>query len=194
MESNIRKHIETKINESLTDDEFELFFTLVELVEVKKKQQIVVEGQHSKFLFFVEKGTLHSFVTDEQGENHSIQFGFEGHWIADLYSFLSDRPAIFTIETLEVTTLLAIKQTDFEYVCRQVSKFEHFFRILIQNAYVNSQQRIAKTFSEDAGNRYLALIKQQPDLLQRVPQYLIASYLGIKPESLSRIRKSYLKK
>lgn len=114
--------------------------------------------------------------------------------MADLYSFLSDRPAIFTIEALETTTLFAIKQTDFENTCRQVPKFEHFFRILIQNAYVNSQQRIAKTFSQDAGNRYLALIKQQPDLLQRVPQYLIASYLGIKPESLSRIRKNYLKK
>lgn len=111
-----------------------------------------------------------------------------------MYSFLSDRPAIFTIEALEATTILAIKQTDFERVCRKIPKFEHFFRILIQNAYVNSQQRIVKTFSEDAGNRYLALIKQQPDLLQRVPQYLIASYLGIKPESLSRIRKNYLKK
>jgi CRP-like cAMP-binding protein len=194
MSINIRKHIETKINESLTDKEFDQFFKLSEFVEVKKKQQIVVEGQQSKFLFFIEKGTLHSFVTDEQGENHTIQFGFEGHWIADLYSFLSDKPAIFTIEALEATTLFAIRQTDFERICRQVPKFEHFFRILIQNAYVNSQQRIAKTFSEDAGNRYLALIKQQPDLLQRVPQYLVASYLGIKPESLSRIRKSYLKK
>jgi CRP-like cAMP-binding protein len=78
--------------------------------------------------------------------------------------------------------------------CRNIPKFEHFFRILLQNAYIHSQQRIAKTFSEDAEHRYVALLQQQPDLTQRVPQYLIASYLGIKPQSLSRIRQGRIKK
>ena len=81
-----------------------------------------------------------------------------------------------------------IQYSDFEKACKEIPKFESFFRILVQNGYLSSLQRIAKSFTDDAEQRYLSLIKQQPDLEQRVPQYLVASYLGIKPQSLSRIR------
>lgn len=95
---------------------------------------------------------------------------------------------------MEETEILAISKTNFEKALQDIPKFERFFRILIQNAYIQSQHRIAKNYSDDAEHRYLALIKQQPDLLQRVPQYLVASYLGIKPQSLSRIRQNLSKK
>ena len=105
-----------------------------------------------------------------------------------MFSFFSGKPAIFNIEAIEAATLYTMKYSDFEKACKEIPKFETFFRILVQNAYLSSLQRIAKNFTDDAEKRYLLLIKQQPDLQQRFPQYLVASYLGIKPQSLNRIR------
>ena len=156
--------------------------------------QVVNEARVSRNLYFVDRGVTHTFIVNKKGEVHTVQFGFEGYWIGDMYSFFSGNPAIFNVETLEATMLFAMKQADFEKACEQIPKFEMFFRILVQNGYLSSLQRIAKSFSEDAEQRYLSLIKRQPDLPQRVPQYLVASYLGIKPQSLSRIRQKIVKK
>ena len=191
---NIRKNIETKINQKLTDAEFEKLREWFSPIHVEKKEQFVNEGQISRNVYFVDAGATHTFISDKKGEIHTVQFGFEGYWIGDMYSFFSGNPAIFTVETLEPTTLFAMKHVDFEKACSQIPKFEHFFRILIQNGYLSSLQRIAAGFSEDAEERYLSLIKKQPDLPQRVPQYLVASYLGIQPQSLSRFRQNLLKK
>ncbi len=194
MRSRIKNNIEQKLNQTLTEYEYETFQSFLVPIKIEKKSQLVFEDKVCKYLYFVEQGVLHSYLTDDNGENHTIQFGFEGHWISDLYSFVSNTPATFNIEALEETEILAISKTNFEKALQDIPKFERFFRILIQNAYIQSQHRIAKNYSDDAEHRYLALIKQQPDLLQRVPQYLIASYLGIKPQSLSRIRQNLSKK
>lgn len=190
----IRENIELKINQKLTEEEFRSFFTLLSSESFSKKDIVVSEGEICSNIYFIESGSLHSYLTDTQGEVHSIQFGFEGYWISDLYSFLSDKPGLFTIEALENTQVYSLSKVNFEKACDEIPKFERFFRILIQNAYVNSQQRLALTFSEDAERRYLDLIKKQPLIFQKVPQYIIASYLGIKPQSLSRIRKKLVKK
>lgn len=194
MENNIRKNIESKLNQKLTNEEFEQLSEWFVPIQLEKKEQFIVEGKICRNLYFVDTGATHTFIIDKKGEVHTVQFGFEGYWIGDMYSFFSGNPAIFNVETLELTTLFAMKHIDFEKACSQISKFEYFFRILVQNGYLNSLQRIAKSFSEDAEQRYLSLIKKQPDLPQRVPQYLVASYLGIKPQSLSRIRQNLLKK
>ena len=194
MQNNIRKNIETKINQKLTEVEFEKLSKWFVPIQLEKKKQFVSEGKICRNLYFVDAGTTHTFITDKKGETHTVQFEFEGYWIGDMYSFFSGNPAIFNIEILEPATLFAMKHIDFEKACSQILKFEKFFRILVQNGYLNSLQRIAKSFSEDAEQRYLSLIKNQPDLPQRVPQYLIASYLGIKPQSLSRIRQNLVKK
>jgi hypothetical protein len=184
----LRDNIESKLGRRLSKGEFELFSNLLERAFLPKKHQLVQTGSRCKYLYFIEKGLLHSYTTDSAGQSHTIQFGFEGHWISDLYGFLSQKPAIFNIEALEDTSVLNLSKDNFEFALSTIPSFERFFRILIQNAYVNSQQRIAENYTADAEQRYRTLIKQQPDLLQRVPQYLIASYLGIKPQSLSRIR------
>ena len=194
MENNIRKNIEAKLNQKLTNEEFEMLCEWFVPIQLEKKEQFVVEGKVCRNLYFVDRGATHTFIIDKKGVVHTVQFGFEGYWIGDMYSFFSGNPAIFNVETLEPTTLFAMKHIDFEKGCSQISKFEYFFRILVQNGYLSSLQRIAKSFSEDAEQRYLSLIKKQPDLPQRVPQYLVASYLGIKPQSLSRIRQNLLKK
>jgi len=193
MENNIRKNIEAKINQKLTNEEADKLNNWFVPVEVEKNEQIVFEGKVCRTLYFVEKGLMHTFVIDKKGEFNTVQFGFEGYWIGDMFSFFSGKPAIFNVESLESTKLFAMKYSDFEKACKQIPKFESFFRILVQNGYLSALQRIAKSFSDDAEQRYLSLIKQQPNLQQRVPQYLVASYLGIKPQSLSRIRHNLLK-
>jgi len=194
MQNNIRKNIENKINQKLKDAEFEKLNDWFVPTQLESKVQFVNEGNVCRNLFFVDAGATHTFIIDKKGEAHTVQFGFEGYWIGDMYSFFSGKPAIFNVETLEPTTLFAMKHADFEKACEQIPKFEMFFRILVQNGYLSSLQRIAKSFSEDAEQRYLSLITNHPDLPQRVPQYLVASYLGIKPQSLSRIRQKLVKK
>lgn len=194
MQNEIRKNIETKINQKLTEEEFEKLSDWFIPIKLENKMQFVKEGQVSRNLYFVDSGATHTFIIDKKGETHTVQFGFEGYWVGDMYSFFSGNPAIFNLETLEPTTLFAMKHVDFEKACVEIPKFEMFFRILVQNGYLSSLQRIAKSFSEDAEQRYLTLLKNHPDLPQRVPQYLVASYLGIKPQSLSRIRQNLIKK
>ena len=96
---------------------------------------------------------------------------------------------MYSIETLEPTEALVVNKENFEKICQSSHMFEHFFRILIQNAFVALQYRLARTNSTDAEHRYLEFSQLHPEFVQRIPQYLIATYLGIKPQSLSRIRK-----
>ena len=186
----IKQHIESKINEMLTQEEFDFFANLMGSRTFSKKEIILREGQYCNHFFFIKKGLLYSYRTDEHADKIIIRLGFEGYWIADLYSFFSENPAIDTIEALEDTEVATLSRQSFEIACREIRKIERFFRIIFQNAYVATQHRLARKLGSDAQSRYLHLIKQHPDLLQRVPQYLVASYLGIKPQSLSRIRKN----
>lgn len=190
----IRQSIENKIGDVLTEDEFELIRALFTITHFEKKTLFVSEGSLQRVIYFVASGATHTFVCDGDGESHTIQFGFDGYWIGDIYNFFTGKPSIFNVETLEASDLYCMTHHDFDRACVLVPKFEHFFRVLIQNGYMSSLQRIAENKSKDAEQRYLSLIQKQPDLPQRVPQYLVASYLGIKPQSLSRIRQNLSRK
>lgn len=187
--ANLIRSIEAKIHQKLTDNECLNLDKWFLRVQVKSKDRIVSEGKVSRTAYFIESGATHTFVMDNAGSVHTIQFGFEGYWVGDIYSFFSGKPALFNLEPLEPARLLAIQYDDFEKACLQIPKFETYWRKTIQNGYMGSLLRIAKGFRDDAEQRYLSLIVQHPDLTSRVPQYLVASYLGIRPESLSRIRK-----
>ena len=112
----------------------------------------------------------------------------EGWWMADLYSFLTDESSIFNMEALEDCELLLITKPSWDLLLGKIPVFERFFRILIQNNLIATQRRLIGTMSETAEEKYLKLIKTYPDCVQRVPQHMIASYLGITRETLSRIR------
>ena len=114
--------------------------------------------------------------------------------MADLYSFLSGKKALFSIEVLEPVKALLLNKDNFRIACDTVPFFDRFHRILVQNAYTSLQYRLAKSHSENAEQRYLEFADNYPQFLKRIPQYLIASYLGIKPQSLSRIRKEMSQK
>lgn len=190
----LRSNIEQKISAKLTDKEFDAFLQLFERKSLKKKNTLLREGQYCDHIYFVEKGILYSYMINEAAEKQVVQLALEDYWIADLFSFFSKKPCLHAIEVIEDSEVLVLSRTNFENACNQLDKFERYFRILIQNAYVASQYRLTQNFNSNAAARYLELIEKHPDILQRVPQYLIASYLGIKPQSLSRIRKNLQKK
>ena len=190
----LKSHIEKKINQSLSEHDFDKFIKLVFEKSFEKRDLLVEEGGFCNYIYFIEQGACYSYLTDEKGEKHVIQFALEDYWISDLYSFFSGKKAIYSIEALEHTKVLALNKDSFQKACDTIPSFDRFFRILLQNAYVTIQQRMVKTNSEEGENLYKEFSKIHPDFIQRIPQYLIASYLGVKPESLSRIRKGIAKK
>ena len=187
-------HIEKKINQTLSKNDCNQFAKLIFEKSFDKKDLLVEEGSFCNYIYFIEQGSCYSYLTDENGDKQVVQIALEDYWISDLYSFFSGKKAIYTIETLEPTKVLALNKEGFQKVCDTIPVFERFFRILIQNAYVALQQRMAKTNSEEGEILYKEFSKIHPNFIQRIPQYLIASYLGVKPESLSRIRKGIAKK
>lgn len=189
MEGQLRQNIESTLGQAISNADFELFSSYVFSKSFEKKAILADEGEHCKYVYFILNGSAFSYFVNEHGDKHAIQFALEGYWITDHYSFFSGKSGIYTIETLEPSKMLVLNLENFEKICQSSHLFEHFFRILIQNAFISLQYRMAKTNSEDAEHRYKEFSELHPAFVQRIPQYLIASFLGIKPQSLSRIRK-----
>lgn len=173
----------------LTEAEQSLIKTYLSVKKIRKKQYLLQEGDVSHYTAFVEKGVLRSFTIDEKGHEHIMQFATEDWWISDLYSFLTEEPSDYSIEALEETELLLINKADYENMMLAVPKMERYFRILTQNSLISMQRRISGKMTLTAEQNYKKLMEQRPALFQRVPQHMIASFLGIAPETLSRIRK-----
>ncbi|MDO6434852.1 Crp/Fnr family transcriptional regulator [Flavitalea sp. BT771] len=180
-----------KINEkiTLTEEEFNLCKTLFSPKKLRKKQYILQEGDVCKYNIFVTKGLLRSYTIDDKGNEHILQFALEGWWTADLYSFFTEEPSLFNIEALEDSELLLITRPSWESLLQQIPAFERYFRILIQNNLIATQRRLMESLSETAERKYLKFMKTYPESVQRVPQHMIASYLGITRETLSRLRR-----
>lgn len=175
-------------NSSLTAEEFEYCKTLFQPRRLRKRQYLLQEGDIGKYTAFVEKGILRTYTINDKGTEHILQFATEGWWMADLYSFFTNEPSSFNMEALEDCELLLITRTSYDQLLEKIPKLERYFRILVQNNLVATQRRLLGTFSETAEEQYLKLIDKFPDCMQRVPQHMIASYLGITRETLSRIR------
>jgi CRP-like cAMP-binding protein len=182
--ASVSKHIQ------LSEDEIQYFTSLLKVRTFRKKQYLLQAGDVSKYENFVVKGLLRAYTVDAKGQEHIAMFAMEGWWISDLYSFLTNNPATQHIDALEDSEVMSIEKSDLEKLYQQVPKFERFFRILLQNAFVANQQRILAGISQTAEEQYLAFIKKYPSLEQRIPQHQIASFLGITPETISRIRRS----
>lgn len=188
LKANISRHI------SLRDEEFIFFTSLLKHRKLKRKQFLLQAGDVCRYESFVSKGCLRTYSINEKGQEHVLQFAIEDWWTGDLHSFLTASESVYNIEALEDSELLQIDKDSLEKLYKEVPKFERFFRILIQNAYIALQRRISTSLSEKAGDRYINFIQKYPQLEQRLPQHQLASYLGITPESLSRIRKQLSRK
>ena len=180
---NISKYIQ------LSDEEFVYFTSLLKEKRLRKKQFLLEEGEVCTHECFVNSGCLRQYYLDEKGQEHIVQFALSDWWIGDQYSFVTGLPSPYFIDTLQESEVLLIEKNKLEELYKAVPKFERFFRIVFQNAYVAMQRRIVSKLSEPAEKSYVDFINRYPNIEQAVPQHQIASYLGITPESLSRIRK-----
>jgi CRP-like cAMP-binding protein len=172
----------------LTPEEVNLLLSKFRLSNFKKGDYVVQNNNICKFESFVLKGCLKTFYIDNDGEEHIVMFAIENWWTADLGSFLTQTPAAYNVQCIENCELAQIGYNDLEELYVALPKLERFFRIIIQKAYVASQQRIINNLSMPAKERYELFRNRYPNIEQRVPQYMIASYLGITKEFLSKIR------
>ena len=157
------------------------------------KEFLIREGQIIRYLPFINKGLMVNYRSDENGEKHVIQIRWTGLWLGDIYSFFSGKPTTFNIRAYNSTELLMINHETFNFIVREHPVYERYFRLVIQSAYIQTLNQVFNLHSLSAEERYLELIRNYPTLLDDLPHYLIASYLSIKPQSLSRIRKNLQK-
>ena len=188
MESSLRQHIEKII--PLTNSEFDVIYSHFTPKKYKKHQFIVQEGESVPNDFFVLDGCLKSYFTDMNGKVHILQFGMKDWWITDYQAYYSQTKATINIDCIEDSELLCLSVENREKLCSEFQKVEHFFRKKTNRHNVALQKRILSLLSSSAEERYLQLLKMYPLLSQKVPKHIIASYLGVTRETLSRFNTS----
>jgi CRP-like cAMP-binding protein len=183
----IRKNIEKQI--IINDAEFKIFSNFLLEKKIPKKGFLLKEGEVNNYTGFVTKGCLRTYTRDQEGNENVTRFAIEDYWVGDLYSYLTGDVSSYNIEASIDSTVLLIHKNDMEKVYEQVPKFERFFRIIIQRGYIALEKRFSVDLSNNALQKYENLLQKFNDIELRVSQKHIASYLGITPESLSRIKK-----
>ena len=181
--SSISRHI------SLTEEEIEFFSSLLKSKSLRNGEFLLREGDLCKYESFVVKGCLKTYYQDENGFEHIVDFSIEEWWADDLYSFLTQTASKSNIRAVEDTDILQIARGDLELIYQKIPKFERFFRIIFQNAFITQREQINQALSASAEERYLLFIKQKPYAEKRFSQKDIASYLGITPQFLSTLKK-----
>lgn len=147
------------------------------------------QGDIARYETFICKGLTRTYEVDEKGQEHVLFFGPENWWVGDLYSFLCDVPSQYNVDCLEETEVLQISKPDLDLLYIQAPGMNQYFRILFQNAYISFAQRTSSSLSKPAMDRYREFKEKYPYIEARVPDHQIASFLGITPQSLSRIRR-----
>jgi len=161
---------------------------------IKRKQFILQEGNLCQHYTFVVKGCFKMYKVDQNGSEHNLQFTIENGWIGDLGSFYSDKPSELFIEAVEPSVILQIEKINLFHLYTNYLVFNRIFRVLVENAYVQLQKRVLQNISSTAEERYVDFIANYPNLFNRISNVQIASYLGITPEFLSKIRKDLVSK
>ncbi len=172
----------------LSREEFIAFAMLLTERRLVKREPLLRAGEVCNQIAFVNQGCLRYYYLKD-GNEFNGQFFFEGAWVGDYQSFLTGQPSIQYIDALEDANLLVISRADLQRLYTEQPRFERFGRLLAENVVVGSQRRTASLLFDTPEERYLKLITERPKVVERIPLHHIASYLGIKPESLSRIRK-----
>jgi len=183
----LRSHIEKRV--PLTDEEFQLTSGFFLPKTVMARQFFLQEGDVSGKMAFVNSGCLRKYTIDQKGKEHIIQFAVKDWWMTDLNSFLSGTPSTLNIDALQDSELLLLEKSSREKLLEALPKMERFFRLLLESNYIATHNRISDSLSASAEERYLTFIRTYPRMMEEIPQHQIASYLGITPQSLSRIRK-----
>jgi CRP-like cAMP-binding protein len=181
------KHLESFI--PLSKEELVLFDGKFTELKLKRRQKILIAGEVCRYYNFIVEGCFRMYGIDDKGFEHNIQFAAENDWIADIGSFHRKKPSQLNIEALEAGWVLQVNQEDLYFLFTHISKLDRIFKVLIELKYIELQNRVLQNFSSSAEQRYLSFLEQYTHLSNRLPNTQIASYLGITPEFLSKVRK-----
>jgi CRP-like cAMP-binding protein len=172
----------------LTDEEEAYFASLLRLTRVKKKQFIVQPDFVCRYRSYVLEGAMRAYLLDDKGKEHTLVISVEDWWISDFNSYLSQEPASLFVEALEDSVLIQIDYPSEQTLMERIPKFERFFRLITQRSLAFQQKRVLCNLSKSAEERYDEFVAMYPHIASRVPQYVLASYLGFSTEFLSKIR------
>ena len=181
--AHIRRYVE------LSEQDVETIESYVYPLELKKREFLVMEGQVCKYNYFVEKGCLRMFYVNDKMTEITVQFALENWWLSDYFSFARQMPSEYSIQAVEKSLVIAIDYSEQDKLFAEVPQLERYFRIMMQRALAASQLRIKLIYQLSKEEMYRHFNASFPAFFQRVPQYMIASYLGITPEYLSELRK-----
>ena len=184
--NHIRKYVE------LDDDSVELLLQYITPQKLKRKEFLLKEGQICHSLYFVERGCIRMYFIDNKLNEQITQFALEHWWMADHFSFLDNKPSAYYIQAVEKSEIVAINTSSFEAMFRELPQMERYFRIIMQRAVAASQLRNKYMYEMSKEEFYLMFSTSFPEFVQRVPQYMIASYLGLTPQYVSELRKRKL--
>jgi CRP-like cAMP-binding protein len=185
---NILNHV------SLSSEEQALFLSKTETKQYKAKTILLHAGEICTNSYFVNSGVLRSFNINDNIVEHVLSFACSGWWIGDMYSLLSQKPGNLFIQVLEDAEVVLLSKTNQEILYKEIPKLERFFRILTENSLVAHQERLMDNLSLTAEERFEKFCSKHHDLIQKVPQKCIASYLGVTPEFFSKMKSKLLRK
>jgi CRP-like cAMP-binding protein len=174
---------------TLTETDKAIFRQHIIVKKLRKRQYLLQEREVCKYVAFVSKGMLRSYLVDAKNNEHVIQFAPEGWFISDLSSFITEDQSNLNIDALEDSELILISKAAHVYLETAVPEFYKFNYKQYRGAYISLQKRLTDMFTLSTEEKYTKLLSIYPDIMQRVPQHMIASYLGLTPETLSRVRK-----
>lgn len=181
----LRKHIEKIL--PLTDEEFAFVSTHFSTRKYKKHQYLVQEGDEVKHCYLVISGLLKLVYNDDNGKDHIVSFAMEDWWESDYYAYYTQSIATMSLQCIEDTEVYCFSFENYKKLCAEFPKIEHFFLQKTNFGFLAAQRRILSLLTSNAKERYEQLLKQYPSLLQRVPKSLLAAYLGVSRETLSRL-------
>jgi CRP-like cAMP-binding protein len=178
----------------LSDEDLAVFNQSLELLKAPKKTLLLKEGDICRFEGFINKGCVKSYLIDKNGFEVILTFGIENWWVSDITAFQDQVPSRMYIETIEETELLVMTHARKEELLKRIPSLERVFRLMVQRHLAAYQERLFGNVALTAEERYDKFMEKHPGMSQRIPQHLIASYLGMSPEFLSRIRKRKVSK
>ncbi len=178
----------------MSDADFELLDKITLAMQVKKGGYLLEQGKICKHIFFLEKGFFRMYYVDPKGNQINYRFTNEGNFLVDFQSFLTQKPSGYYWQAMQDAQVLAFKYSDVQTMYQQSRNWEHFGRLMAEQVYQQMNARVEMMQFLTPEQRYGHLLETQPELFNQVSNFHLSSYLGIKPESLSRIRKRLLKK
>ncbi len=186
MNPNLIEYIRRYI--SISDQEITIFQSYLKEKKIPKKEFILKQGQLCKSRYYITSGCVRLFYIDNKGNEQIIHFGIENWWITDYESLINKLPSTLYIQAIENTEFLELPEKEFDKLCKEVPQTERFFRKIMEKTYIAIQKRIEYIYSLKGEDQFDIFISANPEFTQRVPQYMIASYLGMSPEFISKIK------